>query len=1004
MIHRPAFLLALSLTVATILVASGWVARGDEAAIAKVSPAESFTEDARLPVRASGLYEEVLSSELTEVHLITGKAEVTQGESTFSGARMAFFVTRTSAGFDTAIYGEDLTIVTRSGRKTIGAKAFRLESAEAPEFLVQDSAAAESTDQPLLRRAVSRLYPGDAGEVSLTSLQNPTDIFSPPVSSLPQPGAASGARRVQIRPRSSDPLRVESSTTPDTVPAERVTVITGGVNVLIDGLDSNIEGLDIAPGLVDLSADRVVIWTQAGEGDALEAGSTVVQPADARFQVYLEGNIVIRQNQNSIRATHGFFDAAGNRALLLNAELRAFVPAIGSDFRIRGERMRQLSSDRFHVQNAWATTSPYGKPGYRLQASDIFVEQGPSSLTGVDPLTGQQVLGNTTWITSLNNQFMAGDVPLLYLPKVSGPAEDPGVPIRSVTVTQDRIFGLQLNTVWDLNKLLGMPRQPGQRFDLLGDYRSKRGPGAGVRGEYKGENSLGQWQGGGTLYYQYDSGSDNLGLDRRHLDPRDNSRGEATWSHRQTLPGQGLLFGEIGYLSDRNYLEQYDEGRFDSAKDVETVLGIRRDSDAWSGMFWGRTDLSGFEANTQWLPRGDLYAFSQPLLDGRVYWNMHSSVGYADMQPLQAPSNPDDPYTPMGLPYMTNASGVVAMTRHELNAPVNVGPMTFEPFVGGEAAFWDDGFTAQSVDRYLVNAGLRARLSATKLFPFARSAILGVNGLAHKHDTMLEYSFTDATTGLNDIPQYNEIDENSQERFRSRYTLNSQIFPGAIPAQFNPRNYALRTGAGLWTSAPYHEIADNLQALRIGFRDRLQTKTGPDNAPRIRDWMVWEYGATYFPDAERDNFSKDFGLLYSHYRWNFSDRTSLMTDSSWDLFKNASSVWSIGMLSQRSLRGSVYVGFREVSAGSYLNSQTLISSYSYQMSPKWISTASFAYDVAQSEARGSSLTVSRVGLDWVLHFGFGLDFSKDNVGLGVSLEPRFGPPSATNLASLLGLQ
>jgi hypothetical protein len=74
------------------------------------------------------------------------------------------------------------------------------------------------------------------------------------------------------------------------------------------------------------------------------------------------------------------------------------------------------------------------------------------------------------------------------------------------------------------------------------------------------------------------------------------------------------------------------------------------------------------------------------------------------------------------------------------------------------------------------------------------------------------------------------------------------------------------------------------------------------------------------------------------------------------------------------------------------------------MSPKWISTASYAYDVAAGESRGSSVTVSRVGLDWILHFGLGLDFSKGNVGVGLSLEPRFGPPSATNLGYLMGLQ
>jgi len=168
--------------------------------------------------------------------------------------------------------------------------------------------------------------------------------------------------------------------------------------------------------------------------------------------------------------------------------------------------------------------------------------------------------------------------------------------------------------------------------------------------------------------------------------------------------------------------------------------------------------------------------------------------------------------------------------------------------------------------------------------------------------------------------------------------------------------------------------------------------------------MIWEYGASLFPDPDRDNFGEDFGLLYSHSRWNVSDRTSFLTDTSWDLFDRAQNVWSVGVLSQRSLRGSVYLGFREVTAQDYFESQMLIGSYSYQMSPKWISTASYAYDLAASESRGSSLTVSRVGLDWILHFGLGFDFSKDNVGIGVSLEPRFGPPSPTNLSYLLGLQ
>lgn len=146
-------------------------------------------------------------------------------------------------------------------------------------------------------------------------------------------------------------------------------------------------------------------------------------------------------------------------------------------------------------------------------------------------------MGGSPWVTSLNNRFVVGDIPLLYLPKVSGPAEDPGIPLRGITVANDRVFGAQLDTVWDLNRLLGLPKQPGLRLDLLGDIKTDRGVGAGVEGRYAGEDPNGPYQGGGRIYYQYDGGLDNLGLDRRKLEPDDSNRGEVTWRHRQTLSG-----------------------------------------------------------------------------------------------------------------------------------------------------------------------------------------------------------------------------------------------------------------------------------------------------------------------------------------------------------------------------------------------------------------------------------------------------------------------------------
>ena len=67
---------------------------------------------------------------------------------------------------------------------------------------------------------------------------------------------------------------------------------------------------------------------------------------------------------------------------------------------------------------------------------------------------------------------------------------------------------------------------------------------------------------------------------------------------------------------------------------------------------------------------------------------------------------------------------------------------------------------------------------------------------------------------------------------------------------------------------------------------------------------------------------------------------------------------------------------------------------------------STAYDIAEGEDRGQSLTISRIGLDWIFHIGANVDASKNNVGFGISLEPRFGSlmGASTQLGSLLGVR
>lgn len=912
-----------------------------------------------------------------------------------------------------SVYLEGNVRVDQPGRSTVEPTLFvALETRRPVEFTFPHRRELVAQEDPLFDRGLRRRRLSGRQTLLQTQLVVEDDaaplgpVLQPQL--LPQPGDGQlgGLRRVRIFPRGSQ-FFVESRPSDQTTPPEQVWIVKGGVNMLIDGVEQ--AGIPDVSGVVDLSADRMIIWTRTGDITDLQAELT--QTPDTPLQVYMEGNIVIRQGRNVLKASHAFYDAQQDRALMLNAELRAFVPELQGDIRIRAERMRQLSRKSYHAQNAWTTASRFGRPGYRLQASDIMLDYRPQNPwigfggpPQIDPQTGAEIVEETPWLTTLNNQFFIEDVPLLYVPQLSGPAEDPNIPIRSATIENDDIFGTQIRTVWNLSKILSLDLPPDTEWDLLVDYLSKRGPAVGTGGRYRGVDPAGvpgSYLGLGLGYYIYDDGRDNLGADRRSLTPESRNRGRIRWEHRQDLPYGMILFGQLGYITDRNFLEQYDESEFDRGIDQNTELELKQDIDNWSWSLMGRVQTNPFENTTEWYPRFDLYGLSEPLFGSPLNWTSHTSLGYARLNQAEAPTNPNDLFVP--LPYFADSEGAVLMTRHELDVPFHFGPVHFDPFVGGEAAFWDQGLAGNDLERLVGTAGVRSSLTFWRVFPHLRSRAFNLNGLAHKIVLGGEYAYTDASRSINDIAQYNEFDDNAQERFRQRLAVNT--FGGVVPPQFEPRFYAIRSGAGSWVTAPYHELVDDQQVARLSLRQRLQTKVGPPERRRIKDWMILDLGASYYPDADRDNFGEEVGLLYGRYEWNVGERTKLLGSALYDVFEGGQELWDAGVLTQRSTRGSLYLGFRQVK-GATLDSLLFTTSFSYAMSSKWISTFGSAYDIAENQNRGQSLTITRVGADWIVHIGANYDRSKNNAGIAISVEPRFGPfdGTSTQLSSLLGLR
>jgi lipopolysaccharide export system protein LptA len=944
-----------------------------------------------------------------QIHVLRGRCRIVQGTTTIQAKKVVLWrrtdAAAAAAGERATVYLEEEVRYEKPG-STLTERMLLVELASRGGLSIQTThplADVAAADDPTFLRAVRRRSAARPGGIHLAQYAPGDAEPVPELRSVQLTSPAGATRRVRIFPRGSGQIDVETKRSENTTPPEQIWILTRGVNVLVDGVHD-------ALGTVDLSADRVVIWTT---GNDFNLGGETVQDQRMPFQVYLEGNIIIRQGENVLRASRAFYDARENRALLLNAELKTRIANLPAKIRVRADELRQLSRDTFQAEQAWITTSGYGRPGYRLQASNIFVEPRYESWIGrnptrIDPETGQVVTDTTLWATSLNNSFFVEDVPVFYFPYLSVPAEDPNIPLRNISVANDQVFGTQVRTTWDMFKLLGIDSPPATRWDLQADYLSKRGPQIGTSGNYSGVNRWwleGPYQGEGYVSFIYDTGNDNLGTDRQNLIPKQEGRGGLSIQDRQILPGNQFfpwnmtLFSEIGYVTDRNWLEQFREQDFDNGKDLETLVGLKQNMDNWAWSALVRPRLYNYYNTTEWLPRGDLYALSEPLFNGLLTWSSHSYAGYANQRIADPATDPADLYTV--LPFEADAQGVVASTRHGLNLPFDLGPVHLVPYVVGEAAYWGESFGGGSVDRLYGSAGLRGSVEMWRVFPNVYSDIFNLNGLAHKMVFDADYSFADSSENLSSIVQYNEFDDNAQEQFRRRLVVNT--FGGTLPAPFDPRAFAVRSGAAADVTTPFNELVDSLHVVRLGWRHRLQTKVGPVNAPRIRNWMTLDLETAYFPDDARDNFGEPFGLYGARYNLYVGDRTTLTAGAYFDTFNSSQKLWNIGLMTQRDTRGSVYVGFRQI-AGGPLDSQILTASYSYVLSPKWVTTMGTAYDFGEGQNRGQSFTVTRVGSDFLVHFGANVDPTKNNVGVGISIEPRFAPFTGTSGFSGMGTQ
>ncbi|HBO43779.1 MAG TPA: organic solvent tolerance protein OstA [Planctomycetaceae bacterium] len=950
-----------------------------------------------------------------EVWVLRGGCRIVQGDDTATSQEAVVWIARAEA----PAFGPTLVISYLEGKAAVERRRDGnttrltddswlgdLTTTGAVTVQVPQITGAPESVPAIYRRGLARRTPEDDQAVRRTQFREYTiDPEMVPISASPP-----GTRRISVHPRSNvrPAYRWERDKSPLDGSADRwVAVINFGVNVIIEGVSKS--------GLIDISADRVVIWTVGPENLDLSSGSPQAQ--EVPLEIYMEGNIVFREGSSVIHADRMYYDVRNQVGMVLGAEMITPVPNYEGKLRLQSQLLRQMGEGRFLAQDSFITSSRLGVPSYRLQLGELVYEDNQQPVFDpaagappFDPLGDGPAVAHDRRVSGSNGFLFLGDVPVFYWPTFSTNVEEPTFFIRRARLKNDDVFGTQVLTNWDGYQLLGRRRPAGDDWDISLDWLSKRGFGHGTTYSYQRDGFWilpGQTAGLFDYWGIQDHGHDNLGRGQRDLFLEKHYRWRLFHQHRQMLPYDWRLSTELGWISDRNFLNQYYEREWDELKDESTGLELKRAYDNISYSITADTRINSFFTQTEWYPRGDHYWLGQSLLGDALTWHEHTSIGYARNEILSYPENPAQQDTFRYLPWenwIDGPKGERIVTTQEIDYPFQLGPVKTVPYALGQLAHWGQDYYHDDMQRAYWQAGLRASMPMSTVNPMAESELWNVHGLAHKVVFDLEFSVAESNRDLADLPLYDALDDDSIEAFRRRMpavTYGTQLLPlDYIPYEFDPRSYAVRSGLASWVTSPSAEVVDDLMAMRMGMRNRWQTKRGMPGRRKIIDWMVLDTNAVWFPKESRDNFGQALGLVDYDFRWHVGDRFTVVSDGLFDFFDEGQQIVSVGGFLSRPPRGNFYMGMRFLEGP--IKSRIVSLSYNYWMSPKWVSSFGTSFDVAGDGNIGQRFAITRIGESLLISAGFNVDASRGNVGAMLAVEPRFLPKH--RLGQLDGVQ
>ena len=716
--------------------------------------------------------------------------------------------------------------------------------------------------------------------------------------------------------------------------------------------------------IVELQADNVVVFLSeefradsewykriGSFEDAIESG--IVEG------IYLSGDVIMAEGARSIRASEMFYDIKNRKALSVNAVMRTYDETRHIPVYVRAEKLHMVAQNVFKAEDVTLTTSEFYVPQVSLNVARVVI----TDTMTVDEMTGK-VTDHDFDAEMKDVRVKAGEMTVMRWPSMRSNLERPDVPLKRARVGHDDVWGTSLETEWYLSRVLGLKEPKDTDATLAVDYFDKRGPGVGVDIDYLRDNYFGRIKG----YLIDDHGQDRLGRidSRRDLEPPHDERGRFRLQHRQFLPNEWQVTTEFSYLSDRNYLEQFERTEFFQDKEQETLVHMKRSQDNRAFAVTSKYRINEFVSQVEEQPSAEFHWTGQSLFDDKFTFYSDSLLG-------RFRSQFDQDATPTG----SSEFYTMAVTRNELDMPIRLKRSKLVPFVAGNAGFEDEDGFHTSVQDQPSNA---------------KEAIwFGEAGLRFSLDPI----------------------------WRSYPEIQSQLW------DLNQMRHVIEPYA---TTVSYWEeetVAQQRDVLNVGATQRWQTKRGVGDKQRTVDWLRWDLNATWVNDASelwngpshmmwnrpfvpmrnafsgvvpsRDRRTSNFygasrNYVGSDLVWRISDSTAILGDCYYDMAAGIvrQTQWGISHMRWPDLNlylGSSYLRDVENSEGQ-VGTHALTVSALYKLDPRYAVVLSHQYDTDYGASIRSEATLLRKYHRLNYGLTFRVDESLDTSSVIFSLWPE----------------